>query len=184
MTDASIELRRAAPRDLDALVDLAAATFPLACPPSTTPAAIAEHVRTKLSAEVIRGWIDRDDCTVLVADGAVGLCAYALVVTGPCGDALAAEALNAVGIDTARIHELSKIYALPGVQGGGLAVRLLEATIDAAVAKHGPLPVWLGTNDENARAQAFYRRCGFEVVGSRTFTVGGRDESDVVMLQR
>ncbi|WP_084040466.1 GNAT family N-acetyltransferase [Demequina sp. NBRC 110053] len=178
-----LTVRPATVTDVPALVELAAVTFPLACPPSTTAEAIAEHLRVKLSAEVIGGWVAREDSTVVVAADGDRLCAYALVVTGPCGDPLAARALATVGVDPDHIHELSKIYALPAQQGSGIAAALLDACVAAAVDAHGEAPVWLGTNSENARAQAFYRRCGFEVVGERTFNVGGRDESDVVMLR-
>ena len=41
--------------------------------------------------------------------------------------------------------------------------------------------VWLGVNQENARAQRFYGRHGFAVVGAKRFRVGDRDESDFVM---
>ena len=36
-------------------------------------------------------------------------------------------------------------------------------------------------NQENARAQRFYGRHGFAVVGAKRFRVGDRDESDFVM---
>ena len=183
MGDGTLGLRIARPADLEELTALAALTFPLACPPSSTPEAIAAHVAAKLNPTVLASWMSREDCTLMVAESDGRLAAYALVVTGPCADTMAAASLQRTGIDVATIHELSKIYALPGVHGGGVAARLLEAVIGAAAARHGELPVWLGTNDENLRAQAFYRRHHFAVVGHRTFHVGGRDESDVVMVR-
>ncbi|GMA35822.1 GNAT family N-acetyltransferase [Demequina litorisediminis] len=109
---------------------------------------------------------------------------YALATFGPCCDPEAAVALTAAGVDTDPIHELSKIYVRADAHGSGLAASLMEAAVVATRAAHGIGPVWLGTNDENLRARAFYRRHGFTQVGARTFVVGGNRETDVVMLRR
>ncbi|WP_159449695.1 GNAT family N-acetyltransferase [Demequina sp. NBRC 110057] len=179
-------IRPATASDVPALVDLAAATFPLACPASTPPEAMAEHIATKLNADVIGGWIADPAQFVLVADAGVAgrLDGYALATFGPCGDPEAALALEAAGAETHLIHELSKIYVRAEAHGGGLAGRLMEAAVSATRDAHGIGAVWLGTNDENLRAQAFYRRHGFTQVGARTFVVGGNRETDVVMLRR
>jgi len=41
--------------------------------------------------------------------------------------------------------------------------------------------MWLGVNEENAKAQRFYAKHGFERVGSKHFLVGDRYEDDWVM---
>ena len=43
--------------------------------------------------------------------------------------------------------------------------------------------VWLGVNQENERAQRFYRKHGFEVTGTKTFQLGARTESDYVLVR-
>ncbi|MGO1279357.1 MAG: hypothetical protein ACTMIB_11670, partial [Cellulosimicrobium funkei] len=53
---ATTAVRRATTADAAALADLAALTFPLACPPGTSPDAIAEHVATQLSPDRFRAW--------------------------------------------------------------------------------------------------------------------------------
>ena len=45
----------------------------------------------------------------------------------------------------------------------------------------GAQGMWLGVNQLNARAQAFYTRSGFAVVGTKHFQVGGRLEDDYVL---
>ena len=63
---------------------------------------------------------------------------------------------------------------------------VVEALVRAGVARLEALGfrhVWLGTNAQNARANAFYERLGFEKIGARTFVVGGtRVEDDWVRL--
>ena len=186
VTTAAAPIRPATASDIPALTALAADTFPLACPPTTTREAMDAHIAAKLNADVIGGWVSSPTHSVVVADAVVAgtLDGYALATFGPCGDPEAAMALDRLGVTSDPVHELSKIYVRAEAQGNGLATALMEAAIGATRAAHGDSPVWLGTNDANLRAQAFYRRHRFAQVGTRTFVVGGSRESDVVMLRR
>ncbi len=56
----------------------------------------------------------------------------------------------------------------------------MNASVGAA-ADAGAAAMWLGVNEENARAQRFYGKHGFERVGSKRFLVGERWEDDWVM---
>src|SRR5690606_32146119 len=75
--------------------------------------------------------------------------------------------------------ELSKVYVHPDAHGNGLAAALLTATVEAARAR-GAASVWLGVNQENARANRFYEKQGVAVVGTKRFLVGDRYEDDFV----
>ncbi|MFF2623764.1 GNAT family N-acetyltransferase [Oerskovia jenensis] len=183
-------LRTATPADADRLAALAAITFPLACPPGSDPAAVAEHIRTQLSPEKFVAWTASADHALLVAespdeesgpegaDGAGDLVGYALLVRGVPDDA---DIVAVVGDEPT--VELSKIYVHPASQGTGVASDLLRAALDAAPALVPDKAVWLGTNGENARAQAFYRKHGFAFAGTRTYVVGGEAHDDVVMVR-
>ncbi len=188
---------------------LAAATFPLACPPGTERVEMALHVVRKLTPARFRAWAGSTDHALLVAvgpgdggpgDGGPGdagpgdagpgdrLLGYALVQVGtPDGEQEAAVLRDATG-GPGPYAELSKIYAHPDAQGTGPSSALMagaaRAADELAAARGlGRLPLWLGTNGENRRAQAFYRKHGFEVVGTRTYDVGGVLHDDVVMLR-
>lgn len=76
--------------------------------------------------------------------------------------------------------ELSKCYVMPGQHGAGVASALMASTLEAARAG-GAAAVWLGVNEENARAKAFYAKSGFTPVGRRRFLVGDRQEDDDVL---
>jgi ribosomal protein S18 acetylase RimI-like enzyme len=71
---------------------------------------------------------------------------------------------------------------LPSHQSTGAASALRQAGIDWARAD-GAAAAWLGVNENNARAQRFYGKHGFEVAGSRTFRLGAGTESDFVMVR-
>ena len=43
--------------------------------------------------------------------------------------------------------------------------------------------LWLGVWEHNLRAIAFYRRWGFETVGSHTFLLGSDEQTDLIMVR-
>jgi ribosomal protein S18 acetylase RimI-like enzyme len=73
--------------------------------------------------------------------------------------------------------ELKRIYVLDRCQGQGLARAMLD-TVLAASAGYDRLV--LGVNRDNARAQSFYRKHGFAIAGTRTFTVGSTTYDDYI----
>ncbi len=160
-----------------ALADLAAATFPLACPPSSTPEDHAAFIAAHLTPEHFGIYLADPTRDLLVAEEDGALVGYTMLVAGEPydGDVAAVVPLRPT-------VELSKCYVLPGRHGGGVADALMAASLDAARARDAA-GVWLGVNGENARAQAFYRRSGFTVVGDRRFTVGDQVHHDLVLHQ-
>ncbi len=167
-------VRKAGPGDALALHQLAAATFPLACPATTKPADIAEFIGANLSEGRMAEYLaDPDRVLFLAETGAMPVGYTMLVLTPPTDDDVLAALTLAPSV------ELSKCYVLPGSQGSGVASALVEATVQAA-AEVGAAGVWLGVNQLNARANAFYERSGFRQVGTKRFLVGSRFEHDFV----
>jgi ribosomal protein S18 acetylase RimI-like enzyme len=176
-------VRRATADDAAEAAWLAALTFPLACPPQAARSEMATHIAQKLSPAHFREWAVSAEHALLVYDDGTGLLGYALLVLGSPEGAAEADAVRTATGREAPYVELSKIYVRPDVQGGGVAGELMRAASDAA-AELGPgLPFWLGTNEQNLRAQAFYRKNGFEVVGRRTYVVGDLEHDDVVLVR-
>ncbi|WP_423463290.1 GNAT family N-acetyltransferase [Promicromonospora sp. MS192] len=176
-------VRRATVDDAAEAAWLAALTFPLACPPGTTPSDTAAHIARKLTPAHFRAWAGSDRHALLVHDDGTRLLGYALLVLGTPDGATEAGVVRSATGQEAPYVELSKIYVHPDVLGGGVASALMRGAV-AAAAQLGPgLPLWLGTNALNQRAQAFYRKSGFEVVGRRTYVVGGVEHDDVVLVR-
>jgi ribosomal protein S18 acetylase RimI-like enzyme len=72
--------------------------------------------------------------------------------------------------------ELYQIYVRGEAQGLGIGKRLLEIALDHLAATR-PGPVWLGVWSGNHKAQAVYRKIGFDKVGDYEFPVGSwRDQ--------
>lgn len=79
--------------------------------------------------------------------------------------------------------ELWRFYIDRPWHGCGMAGLLMDAAKQRA-RRRGATSVWLGVWEKNARAQAFYRKHGFERVGKQTFVVGSDPQTDDVMLCR
>ena len=170
-----MSVRTAAPDDVDALAALAALTFPLACPPGSTARDQQEFIDAVLSPARFREYLVDPSRVVLVADEDGALVGYTMLVFAEPTDPDVAVAL------TLRPSvELSKCYVHPDHHGAGLAHALMTASLDAGRARDA-VGMWLGVNQLNVRAQAFYRRSGFAVVGTKHFTVGTRLEDDYVL---
>jgi tRNA (guanine37-N1)-methyltransferase len=178
MSDISIRVAERA--DAAALSELAADTFPLACPPSTTPDAIAAFIAEHFTVERLADWLEDTDRTLLVAEEPGGrLVGYSMLIGGASGEPGDTDAAAAVSARPA--IELSKFYTRAGAHGSGtVAGPLMTATIDAAGATAAST-VWLGVNEENARAIRFYEKHGFGKVGRKSFRLGDRIEDDWVL---
>lgn len=171
----AVEVTTAALADAGELAALAAATFPLACPPSADPGDIAAFVTENLSAERFDGYLRDADRRVLTARHDGRIIGYAMLIRGSGPDTGPAGADDQV--------ELSKMYVLPEHHGAGAAAALMYAGLEWAseIKAHA---VWLGVNRTNERAQRFYRKQGFAITSTRTFQVGSSLENDFVMVRR
>ncbi|KUH85005.1 MULTISPECIES: GNAT family N-acetyltransferase [unclassified Mycobacterium] len=173
-----IDVATAVDSDLAEVADVAARTFPLACPAGATPDNIAAFIDENLSEARFRDYLADPDRAVLVArasDGAIT--GYALLIRGVPDDP---DVQRAVELRPA--VEVSKVYVLPERHGAGVAAALMSAALWEAEGL-GAKVVWLGVNQENHRAQRFYAKHGFAVAGTKTFRLGGGIENDYVMVR-
>lgn len=172
--DPALPIRIAGPSDAAILADVAAATFALACPPGTASDDVADFISKVLSEERFAEYLADPARTLLVAGNGTPV-GYAMMVEGSPADP---DVAAAVSVTPA--FELSKMYVRPERHRSGAAQALMAASLavarDAAAAG-----VWLGVNQLNVRAQKFYRKSGFDVVGTKTFQVGAHRHDDFVM---
>ena len=76
--------------------------------------------------------------------------------------------------------ELKRIYVFSRYHASGAGKRLMAASI-AHARELGAPRLLLGTYENNGRAVAFYKKNGFEMIGTRRFFVGGVYYDDVIM---
>ena len=168
-------IRTATADDAGSLAELAAITFPLACPPGSDPKDISAHLASTLSPDNFRAFLADPSVTVLVIDAAGDLRGYSLLVDRPAQDPDVASVLTELPCT-----ELSKCYVHPDHHGLGAAAELMHASIRSAAAS-GARGLWLGVNSQNARAIRFYEKSGFRRVGTKSFKLGSTVEHDFVM---
>ncbi|WP_433793692.1 GNAT family N-acetyltransferase [Actinoplanes sp. CA-252034] len=158
--------------DEEALHDLAARTFGLACPPGTAQADIDAFIAKNLSVESFAGYL-ADPARILALVSVDGEpTGYSMLVGGPIADPDVAAV-----VDQATSIELSKFYLAPERHGTGAAAALMTATL-AAASGTGAASCWLGVNQRNVRAAKFYAKHGFEIVGVKRFLVGSEWHDD------
>lgn len=167
-------VRPAVPEDAAALAAVAAVTFPLACPPHTTEEAKADFIAKNLTERSFDGYLADPERALFLAEVDGEASGYTMLVFGEPHDSDVAAAIT-----LRPTVELSKVYVLPGHHGAGVASGLMDASLAEARAR-GAVGVWLGVNEENARANRFYEKSGFALVGTKRFLVGERWEDDFV----
>ncbi len=173
----AIEVAAADYADIEELADVAARTFPLACPPSVTPENIVAFIDENLSEARFRDYLAAPDRVVLTAREDGRMVGYVMLIRGVPDDD---DAQRAVTLRPA--IELSKMYVLPDSHGAGVSAALMAAALNRATELDARC-VWLGVNQHNQRAQRFYCKHGFSINGTRTFRLGSGIENDYVMVR-
>ncbi len=167
-------IRRAQPGDAGALATFAAATFPLACPPHTSPADIDRHIARELSESTFTVDLADPAYRFFLAEDATGtVVGYLMLVPGqPPPD----------GPGGRLPMELRRIYVAAEHHGSPVAAQIVAVAVTVA-ADGGHDVLWLGTNRHNERALRFYRKQGFRISGTKTFRVGDSWEDDYVLTR-
>ncbi len=163
-------LRLAEPGDAPALALVAGATFFETYHALIGVADILAHVAQRCTPETFARWIDDPEAWVSYA--------AAKATDSPVGFAVLTTPDFAIELGPDDI-ELRRIYTLATAHGQGVGPALLTAAREEARAR-GKRRMLLGTHPENTRAQRFYEREGFRLVGRRRFQVGERVFDDPV----
>jgi ribosomal protein S18 acetylase RimI-like enzyme len=170
-------IRSATASDARLLHEIAAITFPLACPPDALPESIKAFIDTNLSEAAFAGYLADPERELYVAEENGTAIGYTMIVHGDPSDP------DVAAVVTLRpTSELSKVYVHPDSHGGGVASALVEESVRAAQAR-GAASMWLGVNQLNGRANRFYEKSGFAQVGTKKFLVGARYEDDFVRVR-
>lgn len=168
-------VRQAGGHEAEAVADLAAETFPLACPADMVEADIRAYIDQHLTSAHFGRHLANPGAEVLVHESDGGeLIGYTLMFFDD-----AAVPAPALGVTVEGPAFLSKCYVRPEHHGAGISQGLLDAAVGSA-RRRGCGGVWLNVNYENHRAQRFYEKHGWERVGYVDFPVGERVHRDPV----
>jgi ribosomal protein S18 acetylase RimI-like enzyme len=169
MADPRFYVRRATADDAEALSAFAASVLPLGGRPGADPRDLAHFVATELTPECFRAFIEDGNAMIFVAKAGGSICGY--VVRSRASPHPQVQDAPA---------ELKKLYVAADCHGRGVADALMRQAL-AGLEREGSVAVWLSTYAENARSVAFYKRWGFQIVGTQTFMVGSDPQKDFLM---
>jgi ribosomal protein S18 acetylase RimI-like enzyme len=169
----SIIIRQGAPQDAKLLTDLAYTTFwdAFAHHPKNAPDDLAHYMRQAFNQEQIADELADARNIFLIAelddDDAAG---YAKIIIDNIEPGVTAD----------RPVELSRLYSHQKHLGQGVGQMLMDACFERARIE-GRDVMWLGVWEYNPRAQRFYEKNGFRVVGSHVFLLGKDPQTDLLM---
>ena len=167
-----ISIRQATPDDAKLLTDLSYTTFwdAFAHHPKNAPDDLAHYMRQAFSGEQIAIELADPKSIFLIAE----------IDSKPAGYAkLVADNIEP-GITAARPIELNRLYSHQEYLGKGVGQNLMDACFERAK-NDGHDVMWLGVWEYNPRAQRFYEKNGFRVVGNHTFQLGSDPQTDLLM---
>lgn len=131
------------------------------------------HCAGKFSAAIQGKEISDPQLTTLLAETAGELAGFAQLRLSHAAACIKGD----------RPAELHRIYVSSAWHGRGVASELMRA-VYAAAARAGSDCIWLGVWERNPRAIAFYRKCGFSVVGDQVFVLGRDRQRDLVLAMQ
>ncbi len=166
-------IRKAIIDDLETLAQIGAATFLESYIEEIDGQAMITHCAHEHSVSAYRAY--------LAAPKTVCWLAVYRATRAPVGYAMITTPDLPVEIETEDI-ELKRIYVLSRFHRRGIATALLDQGLETARAA-GAHRLLLGTYEDNHRATAFYKRHGFQTIGTRQFNVGGKLYDDIVMAK-
>lgn len=165
-----MHIRRAVPADAPALADLARTTFSDTFAATNDPADMALHLERAYGvAQQTAELLDTGITTLLVEQDRNAI-AYAQI-----RDHHVPECVTGV-----TPLELWRFYVDRRWHGQGVAPALMER-VKSEARLRGARTLWLGVWEHNARARAFYAKCGFSDVGEHIFLFGTDPQTDRVM---
>jgi diamine N-acetyltransferase len=100
--------------------------------------------------------------------------------SGPAGYAKLTVGANEEGISAERPIELNRLYSHQTFLGKGVGQALMDECF-ARARELGCDVMWLGVWEFNPRAQRFYEKNGFRVVGKHIFQLGSDPQTDLLM---
>jgi ribosomal protein S18 acetylase RimI-like enzyme len=165
------EVRHATPADAARLSAFGRRVYAATFAADNNPDDLRAYLDGAYTEDLQRGEIEDPDMATLLLEHEGQLVAFAQLRPG-----------KEDGVDGPAPIELWRLYVDPEWHGRGVAGQLMAAVHDTARAR-GARTLWLGVWERNPRAQAFYRKQGFRVVGEHTFMVGRDPQRDLIMAR-
>jgi ribosomal protein S18 acetylase RimI-like enzyme len=169
----TLSIRTATAADAEMLNDLARRTFHDAFAPMNSPENMEAYMSQNFTPQKFSEQFADPRVIFLIADIEATPVAFAKLYNGEVPDCV-----NGVAP-----VEIERFYVDRQFHGRGIAQTLMQACFDRA-RQSGHETIFLGVWEHNHRAIAFYRKCGFDAVGSHVFQMGDEAQTDLWMERR
>ena len=171
----NLTIRQATLDDAKLLTDLSYTTFwdAFAHHPKNAPEDLSHYMRQAFNIQQITAELADPNSIFLIASIDDKPAGYAKLIVGSIED----------GITASRPVELSRLYSHQEFLGKGVGQNLMDACFDRAILD-GHDVMWLGVWEFNPRAQRFYEKNGFRLVGKHTFLLGSDPQTDLLMQRK
>ncbi|MEP6621455.1 MAG: GNAT family N-acetyltransferase [bacterium] len=169
----TISVRQATVADSALLARLGATTFLDTYTATNTATDMAAYVAGAFGEDIQRAELSNPRYVALCAERNGAAIGYAMLRRGPAHE----------GVSGFNPLEIARLYAVQALIGAGVGSALMQRCLDEA-ASRGHDTIWLAVWEHNPRAIAFYRRWGFQPVGTQEFTLGHDRQSDHVMMRK
>ncbi len=165
-------IRHATTHDAQLLAEVGAQTFSDTFATDNTPEDMATYLAHSFGVAKQTAELSDPSVIFLITEIDDRVAGYAKLQLGPAPDCV--KGVNPI--------ELSRLYVLPDWIGRGVAQELMDEcfTVGREAACQ---TIWLGVWERNLRAQAFYRKVGFETVGTQPFQLGSDLQTDFIMMR-
>lgn len=168
--DLEITIRHATQQDAACLSRVGTSAFIEAYGELNDPQELAAHIESTYATEVVARELGLEGRRYLIAEVDGEAAGLGKLKTGPWPAWIP-------GVKAVEIHQL---YVLEQFHRLGLGRRLVDGLL-AQARQWGADGVWLSTWERATWAHAFYRKYGFEQVGTQVFTLGTEQQRDLLM---
>jgi ribosomal protein S18 acetylase RimI-like enzyme len=165
-------IRLATRKDLAALTEIAARSFYDAFAPTNTPENMQAYMSKAFTVEQFTWEWEDPRATFYVAEINEQMAGYAKLQRSE----------PPACVNERKAIELSRLYVLTEFLGAGIGPALMQHCL-AAARRENFKAMFLGVWERNPRAQAFYRKWGFEHVGEHVFQMGDDPQIDWWMMR-
>lgn len=166
-----MNIRYGSTNDAKLLSELGAKTFYDTFITDNTPKNMDAYLKGSFSPEKQFKELSDGDVVYLIAESDRTPVGYAQLVKNSRGKY----------IEGTHPLEIKRIYVLQEHIGEGIGKELMNAAINEA-SYLGCECIWLGVWEKNQRAIDFYRKWGFQEVGTQVFHLGNDAQTDLVMV--
>ena len=152
------------------LSELGAKTFYDTFAKDNTPEDMALYLKNSFSPEIQFAELSTPENIFLILEGE----------NAPIGFAQLIMDSREESIQGMKPLEVRRIYVAQEYVGKGVGKELMLASVEEA-RQRGCDCVWLGVWEKNSRAIAFYKKWGFQEIGTHVFKVGNDPQTDFIM---